>query len=186
MSEATKSSEDTAGLLGEGLRHLSRTAMRFLQQRPKEAQLAVVAALEAAAVQYGATDTGSELVPEKLQPFIVSREYGSDMIGVSEAAARLEVSRTTIYDWVAKHTLLAWKSTKRGLTIPAEQILGPGRVVAGIAEVLEEIDNPVLAWEFLHNEWPFADSVARPIDKLKAGDIDDVVHAAPSYGASFM
>ena len=65
------------------------------------------------------------------------------MIGVSEAAARLEVSRTTVYARAAKGTLLAWKSTKRGLTIPAAQILGPGKVVPGLAKVLGGVRNSV-------------------------------------------
>ena len=108
------------------------------------------------------------------------------MIGVSEAAARLEVSRTTIYDWAAKGTLLAWKSTKRGLTIPAAQILGPGKVVPGLAKVLESIGNPELVWAFLAQEWPFADEAARPLDKLTAGHVEEVVDAASGFGAAFM
>ncbi len=107
------------------------------------------------------------------------------MIGVSEAAVRLKISRTTVYDWVEKKMLLGWKSTKRGFTIPAEQILGPGKVVPGLPEVLEIIEDPELAWEFLSNEWPFADDMARPIDKLKAGSIEDVIGAAPSFGTAF-
>jgi excisionase family DNA binding protein len=107
------------------------------------------------------------------------------MIGVSEAAARLEVSRTTVYDWVGKKTLLGWKSTKRGLTIPAEQILDPGKVVPGIAQVLEIIDDPELAWAFLSEEWPFSDKAVRPIHKLKTGGIEEVVNAAPSFGTAF-
>ena len=63
-------------------------------------------------------------MPEKLRPFIVQRA-GEDIVGVSEAAARLEVSRTTVYQWVEKNTLIAWRSTKRRLSIPAAQILGP-------------------------------------------------------------
>lgn len=170
----------------EGLRGLSRSATAFLRQHPRQARMAVAAALEAAAVQYGASnDTATVNVPEALEPFIVHRPVDSKLISVSEAAARLKVSRTTVYDWAEKKTLLAWKSTKRGLTIPSEQILGPGNVVPGIPEVLEVIEDPELAWVFLSQEWPFADSAARPIDKLKAGDLEEVVSAAPSFGATF-
>ena len=187
MAEAVRSTNETTKLLGESSRNLSPRAARFLRQRPEEARLAVLAALEAAAVQHEtASESGGDSLPEELRRFAVSSDDGAEMIGVSEAAERLRVSRTTIYDWVKKGLLLAWTSTKRGLTIPAEQILGPGKVVPGIAEVLEEIDNPILAWEYLQNDWPFADSTARPIDKLKAGEVDDVVNAAPSFGASSM
>ena len=175
-----------AGLHIEGLPALSRSAKRFLRQHPKEARMAVAAALEAAAVQYEAEDgPADESVPESLKPFVVRRPPGADMVGVSEAAARLEVSRTTVYDWVEKKMLLGWRSTKRGLTIPAEQILGPGKVVPGIAQVLQIIDDPELAWAFLSKEWPLADRVARPIDALKAGDVAAVVDTAPGFGTSF-
>ena len=148
----------------------------------------VVAALEAAAVQneMRGDDTSAATVPERLEPFIVRRPKGADMIGVSEAAARLEVSRTTVYDWAARGILLAWKSTKRGLTIPAAQILGPGKVVPGLAKVLESIGDPELTWTFLAQEWPFADEAARPLDKLAAGRVEEVVDAAPGFGAAFM
>lgn len=99
-------------------------------------------------------------------------------------AERLEISRTTVYDWVEKKILLGWKSTKRGLTIPAQQSFGPGKVVPGIARVVDIIGDPELAWAFLSQEWPFADKVARPLDKLKADDVEEVVSAAPSFGTA--
>jgi hypothetical protein len=103
------------------------------------------------------------------------------MIGVSGAAARPKVSRTTVYDWARQGILLAWRSTKHGLTLPSEQILGPGKVVAGLADVLAIIEDPELAWSFLAEERPFADELARPIDKLWRGEVDEVVGAAPAF-----
>ena len=97
------------------------------------------------------------------------------MLGVTGAAARLQVSRTTVYDWVDRRTLLAWKSTRRGLTIPAEQILGPGKVV----------DDPQLTWALLTQEWPFDDEAPLPLEMLKAGRIQEVTGAAPRFGAAF-
>lgn len=186
MSRQGKIPAATVGFRVEGLSGLSKSASRFVRRHPKEARMAVAAALEAAAVQYGAESDASMVeVPEALKPFVVHRALESDTVGVSEAAARLQVSRTTVYEWIGKKILLGWKSTKRGLTIPAEQILGPGKVVPGIPEVLEIIADPELAWEFLSEEWPFADKAARPIDKLKAGDVDDVSNAAPGFGMVF-
>ena len=184
MTEASKLTKEPAKFRLEGIRGLSGTATRFLRQHPKEARIAVAAALEAAAVQFGAQDDDSAEVPEALRLFVVGRASRSGMLGVSEVAERLNVSRTTVYDWVEKGILLGWKSTKRGLTIPAEQILRPGKVIPGIARVVEIIDDPELAWAFLSQEWPFADRVARPIDRLKAGKVEDVVTAAPSFGTA--
>ena len=175
-----------AGLLIEGLRGLSRSAINFLRQHPSEARIAVAAALEAAAAQYQSDrDTSSADEPDGLKRFIVNRPLDSDVVGVSEAAARLDVSRTTVYDWIEKQTLLGWKTTKRGFAIPAEQILGPGKVVPGMRELLEIVGDPELTWAFLSEEWPFADHVARPIDKLIAGDVEAVLNAAPSFGTAF-
>lgn len=170
----------------EGLRGLSNVAARFLQRRPKEARMAVIIALEAAAAQYNVGSKAlADGVPDSLLPFVVRKSDDAGLIGVTEAADRLQVSRTTIYDWVEKQTLLGWKRTKRGLAIPAEQIVGPSDVVPGIAQVMAVIGDAELAWAFLSQEWPFSDAVARPIDRLKAGDVDEVIDAAPSFGATF-
>lgn len=185
MSGRSKMPERTVGLHFDWLPGLSRSASRFARQHPREARIAVAAALEAAAVQFEAESAGANLnVPEALERFVVRKRLGSDMIGVSEAAARLDVSRTTVYDWIRKKMLVAWTTTRRGLVIPAEQILGPGRVVPGLFEVLGIIEDPDLAWTFLSEEWPFEDEAARPIDKLKGGKLEDVVSAAPSFGTA--
>ena len=147
--------------------------------------MAVAVALEAAAAQSEAEDRQADEVPEGLRPFVLRRGGGEDIIGVSEAAARLGVSRTTVYDWAARGTLLAWKSTRRGLSIPAAQILGPGNVVAGLAEVVKAVGDPELAWAFLTREWPFADAAAPPLELLKAGRTGEVLDAAPGFGATF-
>lgn len=149
--------------------------------------MAVTAALEAAALfHYEAEDISpSSSVPAALRPFLVAYPSQEEMLGVSEAARRLKISRTTVYDWVAKQILLGWKSTKRGLVIPAEQILEPGKVVPGLSRVRAIIKDPELAWAFLSQEWPFADETARPIDKLKAGRVEQVLDAASSFGSTF-
>ena len=170
----------------EGLAGLSKAAEDFLHGHPREARMAVSVALETAAAQHEAYGHRAVVeVPSQLEPFIVHRPKSPDMIGVSAAANLLEVSRTTVYAWVEHKTLLAWKSTKRGLTIPAAQILGPGKVVPGLARVMGIIEDPELAWEFLTQEWPFSDRVARPLEELMAGRIEDVVAAAPGFGADF-
>jgi excisionase family DNA binding protein len=169
----------------EGLEGLSNKATRFLRRHPEQARTAVVTALEVAALQYEPEGNDSiEEVPEALRPFVVRRSKEAELIGVSVAAERLKISRTTLYDWVAKRKLLAWKTTKRGLSIPAEQILGPGKVVPGLQQVLAVIEDPELAWLFLSQDWPFADEVVRPIDKLKAGKVAEVADAAPSFGTA--
>lgn len=167
----------------KGITGLSQTATRFLKQHPNRSELAVKVALENAASQFEES-AAAEGLPDALKPFVGAKPRRTGMIGVSEAASRLSVSRTTVYDWAEKGTLLAWRATKRGLTIPAEQILGEGHVVGGIGKVVEIIGDPELTWEFLNDEAPFANRAARPIDMLKDGQVDDVLGSAASYGTA--
>ena len=186
MSRTTGSTRQVDRFRIEGLAGLSKTAENFLRGHPREARMAVSVALETAAAhheEYGRRTVAE--VPSLLQSFIVQRPKSPNTIGVSAAAKRLEVSRTTVYAWVGRKTLLAWKSTKRGLMIPAAQILGPGKVVPGLARVMSIIEDPELAWEFLTQKWPFSDHVACPLEELMAGRIEDVVDAAPGFGADF-
>ena len=186
MAKSTGTAEAAMGLLAEGFPALSSNVRDFVRHHPREARLAVVVALEAAAAQCEAANRSIDVdVPEGLRPFIVRRSGGEGILGASETASRLEVSRTTVYHWVQRNTLVAWRSTKRGLSIPAAQILGPGRVVAGLADVVEVIGDPELAWAFLTQEWPFEDVVATPLDLLKAGRSVEVLDAAPGFGATF-
>ena len=186
VSKASKMANESQVFHVEGLYGLSKRATAFLRQHPQAARMAVASALEAAALQCEVQRNGAlDEVPDSLRPFVVRRSADSSLIGVSEAAKRLQLSRTTVYDWVEKKILLGWKSTKRGLTIPAEQILGPGKVVPGIGQLLAIIDDPELVWAFLSENWPFADTTARPIDKLRVGEVEDVLNAAPSFGLTF-
>ena len=185
MANTTGSTTESMRFLETGFPALSRGARDFVRHRPREARLAVAAALEAAAAQCEAEERkASAEVPDALRPFVVQRADG-DILGVSEAAARLRVSRTTVYDWVDRGTLLAWKATKRGLRIPAAQILGPGQVVPGLAGVVDAIGEPQLAWAFLTQEWPFENRVVTPLELLTAGGVDEVMDATPGFGATF-
>ena len=149
MANPTGAAKEMMGFLVDEFPALSNSAKSFVRDHPREARMAVAVALEAVAAQRETEDADAQ-VPERLRPFLVRRGGGEDILGVSEAAKRLEVSRTTVYDWADKKTLVAWRSTKRGLSIPAAQILGAGKVVAGLADVVEAIGDPELAWSFSH------------------------------------
>lgn len=124
-------------------------------------------------------------VPEELWPFIAPPVHDPDLIGAAEAARRLDVSRSTVYKWIDKRKLLGWRPLTGNTCVPHEQILGPGKVVPAIAEVVEIIEHPELAWVFLSMKWPFTKGVARPIDKLKAGKAGEVLATAPGFGTDF-
>ena len=180
-----RSTGSVMGFLTRRAPKLSSDARDFIREHPEEARMAVAVALETAAGQAEVAAGGSgEEVPEQLRPFVVSGG-GEHILGVTEAAARLDVSRTTVYDWAERNTLIAWRSTKRGLNIPAEQIVGPGRVVPGLADVVEVVGDPELAWAFLSQDWPFDETATRPLERLNAGRLDEVLSAAAGFGATF-
>ena len=181
---------------------LSGIAADFLRRHPREA----CAALETAAAAVAGEDPDEQEaralaaakalyeemqdsdpyeLPESLKPFVVDSPESPDMIGAAQAAERLGVSPQTVYRWAHKGTLLAWKRPGRRMTIPAGQILGPRKIVPCIAEIRDIIGSPQLTWAFLTQEWPFAEDVDYPLEKLKAGQIEEVLDAAPGYGMVF-
>ena len=76
-------------------------------------------------------------------------------------------------------------SIERRLNISAGQIVEPGRVANGLADVVDVVGEPELAWAFLSQEWSFDDGVARPIERLGSGGLDEVLSAAAGFGATF-
>ena len=137
------------------LPELSATATEFVHQHPEEARVAVTAALEAVAAHFDSVRDASR-VTDALRTFVVEASGEDDeLIGAEEAARRLVVSRATVYNWIESRRLLGWRLTRQGTLIPAEQILGPGELVAGIDRVLEILPEPRAAWRFLKEESPF-------------------------------
>ena len=188
MSDPTKSASGQIPLL-EWLPGLSERGVAFARQHPRAARAAATIALEAASevglglLSDDLSDDGR--IPDSLAPFIVDEPLEDETLTVAEAADRLNVSRPTIYKWIERGKLLGWSPlTKRGHVIPAEQIVSPGKLVGGLPEILEILKNHEFAWVFLTQEMPFADEVTRPIDKLKRGEVDEVVGTAAGWGAT--
>jgi excisionase family DNA binding protein len=169
---------------------LSRAAVQFVEKHPNEVTGIVANALEAAAVEAGLVQLKEGVLPEALRRLVVSRQADSGegrVLSISEAAELLEVTRVTVYAWIESKRLLAWRATRRGVLIPAEQIVRAGEVVAGIAHVLAVIPEPEAAWDFLNEESAFLDpdKPMRPIDALRHGKVDAVVAAAHSFLEAF-
>lgn len=167
---------------------LSPAAAAFVRQHPNQAQVAVRAALEAAAAQFEWLNRQETEIPDSLRPYVTEASVGGPPIGIigaDEASRRLDVSRATVYNWIDAGRLVGWRLTRQGIQIPAEQIIGPGELVIGIERVLQLIPQPRAAWRFLDEESPYFEIPQRPIDALKAGKIDEVITAARASGESF-
>lgn len=127
-------------------------------------------------------------VPEHLRDLVVTPQKNNTerdpaLISAAEAARLLRVDRQTVYNWIEHGKMLGWRyRTKQRINVPKDQILGPGAVVEGIEDILQIIERPELAWEFLYTLHSFDDGVMRPIDKLRAGDTSAVLDAARGYG----
>jgi putative transposase len=110
-----------------GLRGLSRAATRFLNEYPQHAELAIAAALEAAALQYQATadkpgnGKGSPAASEGGTQRPTAPDEQPGWMTVSEAAEHFGVSKPTIYNWINRGALTASKRNGRGLEIPIQQ-----------------------------------------------------------------
>ena len=169
---------------------LSRAAVQFVEKHPDEVTAIVANALEAAALEAGLLAAPERVLPETLRRLVVARQSHSGegrVLSISEAAELLDVTRVTVYAWIESKRLLAWRATRRGVLIPAEQIVGGGKVVAGIERVLAVIPDPEAAWDFLDEDSAFVDSErsVRPIDALRQGKVDAVVAAAHSFLEAF-
>jgi excisionase family DNA binding protein len=170
---------------------LSRAAARFVARHPDEVQRLVAAALEqAAALEAAGIPAPARSRPAALQRLVTSARAAGDegrVLSISETAERLRVTRVTVYAWIEAKRLVAWRVTRRGVLVPAEQIVRPGAVVPGIARVLAVISDPAAAWDFLTQQSPCItpEGLRRPIDALKVGEIDPVIAAAHSFLDAF-
>jgi len=128
---------------------LSRPARRFVEAHPDEVQRIVATALETAAeLDATGVPAATRSLPPALQRLVIAPRADTDkgsVLSISEAAERLEVTRVTVYAWIEAKRLLAWRATRRGVLIPAEQITGPGEVVQGIERLLKVISEPAAA-----------------------------------------
>jgi excisionase family DNA binding protein len=169
---------------------LSRAAVQFVEKHPNEVTGIVANALEAAAQEAVLIPLKDRAIPEALRRLVVARSSDANegrVLSISEAAELLDVTRVTVYAWIESKRLLAWRATRRGVLIPAEQITGVGEVVPGVAQVLAVVPDAEAAWDFLSEESAFIDpeGSVRPIKALREGKVEAVVAAAHSFLEAF-
>lgn len=176
--------------------HLTPEAAQYVDRDPAAVEREVAAFLEGQAGGGAEDPTNDDFLklvppsprlPKALQRFVVAAPADSSNLSVSAAAKALDISRVTLYAWIKAKRLIAFRATETAMGIPAEQIVGPKKIVPGIDRVLEVIPQPSLAWEFLTEEVPNIDpaGLIRPIDALQAGKVDAVVAAAEGWGVDF-
>lgn len=103
------------------------------------------------------------------------------MATVPVLAARLQISPATAYRWVREKKLVAWEcgGVIKG---PMDQVLGPREPLPALAEIAAVLEMPpVLVWDFLSNPWRWTGPPEPPLEKLKRGEMEAVLDAAPGY-----
>ena len=114
------------------------------------------------------------------EPMVVAELPG--MATVPELAELLEISPATAYRWIRERKLIGWEHQGEIKGPIAQVLLGPRKPLPALAAIAAEINMPPeLVWDFISNPWRWAGPPERPLDKLKRGEIEDVLNAAPAY-----
>lgn len=122
--------------------------------------------------------SNDELSPLSGEPVLAGEPPG--MATVPELAKRLEISTRTAHRWICQGKLLAWDQAG-SLKGPIGQILRPKEALPALAEIVSVVGDPELTWDFLSNPWRWSGPPEAPIEKLRRGEIEDVLNAAPAY-----
>jgi hypothetical protein len=112
-------------------------------------------------------------------------ELLANSIGSLEAAEMLDVSKQTIHDRIRENKLIGLVESNI-MRLPLFQFdpAGPNGAVAGLGEVLKELSGSLLGKIFwLVTKNPVLDGKS-PIEIMKRGDLERVLHEARSVGVA--
>lgn len=125
------------------------------------------------------------VIPPTLARFVKTIEPNFETLTIKNAAELLAVAPNTLKTRIQQGKVLAWKGVKSGYIIPAEQFTERRTVLAGVEDVIDILGDAEIAWTFLTRQYPFGDTVERPLDRLKRKLVSDVTSAAKGYGTDF-
>jgi HAD superfamily hydrolase (TIGR01509 family) len=100
----------------------------------------------------------------------------SELLGTDGMAARLGVPVATLDGWRAGATAIAFRNEANEFVYPARQF-DRSRPIEGLDRVVGYFPSSEVAWEWLVTPNPYTNSAA-PIDRLRAGHIEEVIRAA--------
>lgn len=126
----------------------------------------------------------------RLAPFVLEGDWDAlwpddELLTTDETAELIGRSQPTVLEWIKKDRIVGLTRKKRGYRIPREQFGKKGGIVTGIAEIIGLLPDHNAVWSFLTEPYPFNKGLARPLDLLKKGALDEVVAAAESWGTDF-
>lgn len=100
----------------------------------------------------------------------------SEILGVLDAAQRIGVVRSTLDQWRRAGKVLAFSKGLRNYVFPMEQFVR-SKPISGLADVRAHFETDEDAWEWLVTPDPIIKG-QKPLDLLKAGQIEEVIRAA--------
>ena len=102
-------------------------------------------------------------------------DWAGPVAGPVEIEKMFGTRRSTLHDWHKRGAVIGLLKGERKHVFPLAQFVD-GRPVKGMSDVTRIIGNPRAAWQWLIQPKPSLSGT--PLDRLKAGKIDEVVAAA--------
>ncbi|MET0528339.1 MAG: hypothetical protein ABW003_08335 [Microvirga sp.] len=102
-------------------------------------------------------------------------DWAGPVAGPAEIEKAFGTKRSTLHDWQKRGAVIGLLKGERKHVFPLAQFVD-GRPVRGMSEVTRIIGNPRAAWQWLIQPKPSIGGA--PLDRLKAGKIDEVLAAA--------
>lgn len=103
-------------------------------------------------------------------------DWAGPVAGPSEIERDYGTKRSTLHDWQKRGAVIGLLKGERKHVFPLAQFVD-GRPVEGMSQITRIISNPRVAWLWLIRAHPSDDRLP-PLERLKAGRVDEVVAAA--------
>ncbi|TQI65210.1 hypothetical protein FHT98_5077 [Bosea sp. AK1] len=102
-------------------------------------------------------------------------DWAGPVAGPGDIEKAFGTKRSTLHDWQRRGAVIGLLKGERKHVFPLGQFVD-GRPVEGMSDVTRIIDNPRAAWQWLIQPKPSIGGT--PLDRLKAGHLDEVIDAA--------
>lgn len=104
--------------------------------------------------------------------------WAGPLAGPSQLEREFGIARSTLHAWQKQRAVIAVQVGVRKHAFPVEQFID-GRPVSGLGAVVDTVGETRTAWRWLREANPGLGG-ARPLARLKAGDLDSVLDLARS------
>ena len=184
--------QDLANVLAVAAKGLNRNARKVLVAHPGAVRSALAAAAsalqskeaESSHLEVIGSKPGQLLDEAEAERRLAERTQPGEPENVvtSDEFAKMTglKSRQTVHEWLKKGRIVGWQGATRRFVFPVEQLDDRKRPLQGLDRVQHWFADGYVAWVWLTTPLAALDG-ARPLDRLRDGDIDMVEAAAKGY-----